>query len=51
MLTVQQKQQQQQSVTKNSILQKIPQNRLPVVHILTSRSDNDDEKVRLFRFL
>jgi hypothetical protein len=45
MLTVQQ-QQQQQSVTK-----KIPQNRLPVVHILTSRSDNDDEKVRLFRFL
>ena len=35
---------QQQTMIKH----KIPQNRLPLVHVLTSRTDNDDEKVRLF---
>ncbi len=45
-LTVQQ--QQQPPVIKNTILQKIAQKHLPVVHVLTSRTDNDDEKVRLF---
>ena len=43
----QQKQQQQQfSVSKSCSLPRIPQNRLPVVHILTSRSEHADEKVR-----
>ncbi|UJR26392.1 hypothetical protein I4U23_007724 [Adineta vaga] len=43
--TVQQKQQQQQfSVSKSCSLPRIPQNRLPVVHILTSRSEHADEK-------
>lgn len=38
---------QQQSIVKSLILPKISQNRLPIVHILTSRTDNDDERVRL----
>jgi hypothetical protein len=41
-------QKQKQPVIKNSILEKIPQNNLPIVHVLTSRTDNNDEKVRLF---
>ncbi len=36
---------QQQTMIKH----KIPQNRLPLVHVLTSRTDNDDEKVRLLK--
>ncbi|CAF1110357.1 unnamed protein product [Adineta ricciae] len=43
--TVQQQQQQQQlSVSKSCSLPRIPQNRLPVVHILTSRSEPGDVK-------
>ncbi len=53
-VTVQQQQQQQKPVIKNTILPKIPQNHLPLVHVLTSRTDNDYDKVRLisnpFRF-
>jgi len=41
-------QKQKQPVIKNTILEKIPQNNLPIVHVLTSRIDNNDEKVRLF---
>jgi len=45
-------QKQKQPVMKNTILQKIPQNNLPIVHVLTSRTDNNhDEKVRLLFFL
>lgn len=40
-------QQQKQPVIKSTILQKIPQDHLPLVHVLTSRTDNDNEKVRL----
>jgi hypothetical protein len=41
-------QQQKKPVIKNTILPKIRQNHLPIVHVLTSRTDNDDdEKVRL----
>jgi len=43
-------QKQKQPVMKNTILQKIPQNNLPIVHVLTSRTDNHDEKVRLLFF-
>ncbi len=46
-VTVQQQQQQQKPVIKNTILPKIPQNHLPLVHVLTSRTDNDYDKVRL----
>ncbi|CAF2057881.1 unnamed protein product [Rotaria magnacalcarata] len=42
---------QQQSIVKSITLPKISQNRLPLVHILTSRTDNDDErKVEPFQF-
>ncbi|CAF5098312.1 unnamed protein product, partial [Rotaria magnacalcarata] len=42
---------QQQSIVKSITLPKISQNRLPIVHILTSRTDNDDErKVEPFQF-
>jgi hypothetical protein len=39
-------QKQKQPVMKNKILQ----NNLPIVHVLTSRIDNHDEKVRLLFF-
>jgi hypothetical protein len=42
-LTVQQQQQQQQ---KPVIQSTIIQNRIPLVHVLTSRSENEDEKVK-----
>ncbi|CAF1002747.1 unnamed protein product [Rotaria sordida] len=42
---------QQQSITQNTILQKIPQNRLPLIHALTSKTkDNDDQKFEPFQF-
>jgi len=43
-LTVQQ--QQQKPVIKSPIAEKIVQNHIPLVHVLTSRINNDNEKVK-----
>lgn len=36
---------QQATYIKNTILEPITQRRFPLVHVLTSKTDNDDEKV------
>jgi hypothetical protein len=36
---------QQQPSTKSILLEPIPQKRLPLVHVLTSKPENDEEKV------
>ncbi|CAF3352412.1 unnamed protein product [Rotaria sp. Silwood1] len=41
---------QQQSIIKNTFLPKISQNRLPLVHVLTSITDNDEQKIEPFQF-
>lgn len=39
---------QQQPIIKRSFLPKIPQNRVPIVHVLTSRTESDVEQVWIF---
>jgi hypothetical protein len=38
----------QQSATRNTTLETIPQKRFPLVHVLTSKSENDEDKVGEF---
>jgi hypothetical protein len=41
---------QQQSATRNTALETIPQKRFPLVHVLTSKSENDEDKVGEFSY-
>jgi hypothetical protein len=36
---------QQQPTMRNTILEPLSQNRLPLVHVLTSKPESDEEKV------
>ena len=36
---------QQQPMLKHTVLPKIPQNRIPIIRVLTSRTDDPTEKV------
>jgi hypothetical protein len=41
---------QQQSATRSTTLETIPQNRFPLVHVLTSKSENNEDKVGEFSY-
>ncbi len=40
----------QQSATRSTALETIPQKRFPLVHVLTSKSENDEDKVGEFSY-